>query len=70
MGVHQRSVLSPVLFIIVLEALPKEFKEGLPMELLCAEDLVLMAETEELLLEHLRKLKKKYGSKGLSSDCW
>ena len=28
-GVHQGSVLSPLLFIIVLEALPKEFRECL-----------------------------------------
>ena len=26
-GVHQGSVLSPMLFITVLEALPKEFRE-------------------------------------------
>ena len=48
-GVHQGSVLSPLLFIIVLETLSREFREGLPMELLYADDLVLMAETEELL---------------------
>ena len=29
-GVHQGSVLSPLLFIIVLEALSREFREGLP----------------------------------------
>ena len=45
-GVHQGSVLSPLLFIIVLEALSREFREGLPMELLYADDLVLVAETE------------------------
>ena len=39
-GVHQGSVLSPLLFIIVLEALSREFREGLPMELLDADDLV------------------------------
>ena len=50
-GVHQGSVLSPLLFIIVLEALSREFREGLPMELLYADDLVLIAETKELLLE-------------------
>ena len=33
-GVHQGSVLSPLLFIIVQEALSREFREGLPMELL------------------------------------
>ena len=36
-GVHQGSVLSPLLFIIVLEALSREFRECLPMELLYAE---------------------------------
>ena len=55
---HQGSVLSPLLFIIVLEALSREFREGLPMELLYADDLVLMAESKELLLEKLRKRKK------------
>ena len=35
-GVHQGSVFSLLLFIIVLEALSREFREGLPMELLYA----------------------------------
>ena len=56
-GVHQGSVLSPLLFIIVLEALSRVFREGLPMELVYADDLVLMAESEELLMQKLRKLK-------------
>ena len=29
-GVHQSSVLSPVLFVIVLEALSREFHSGTP----------------------------------------
>ena len=37
-GVNQGSVLSPLLFIIVLEALSREFREGLPNELLYADD--------------------------------
>src|SRR5260221_5452632 len=48
-GVHQGSVLSPLLFIIVLETLSKEFREGLPWELLYADDLALIAESEEKL---------------------
>ena len=44
-GMHQGSVLSPLLFIIVLEAMSREFRVGLPMELLYADDLVLVAET-------------------------
>ena len=49
-GVHQGSVLSPLLFIIVLEALSREFREGLLMELLFADNLVLIVGTKELLL--------------------
>ena len=52
-GVHQGSVLSPLLFIIVLEALSREFREGLLMELLFADNLVLIVETKELLLERV-----------------
>ena len=39
-GVHQGSVLSPLLFIIVLEALSQEFRSGVPWEDLYADDLV------------------------------
>ena len=61
-GVHQGSVLSPLLF--VLEALSKEFREGLPMEMLYADDLVLNVDTNELLLE-VRKWKEGMEKKGL-----
>src|ERR1700757_4857647 len=46
-GVHQGSVLSPLLFIIVLDELSKKFRVGLPWELLYADDLALLAETED-----------------------
>jgi len=55
--VHRESGLSPLLFIILLEALSREFREGLPMELLYT-DLVLMAEMEEQLVEKIQKWKK------------
>ena len=42
--VHQGSVLSPLLFIKVLEALSLEFRSGCPWELFYADDLVLIAE--------------------------
>ena len=44
-GLHKGSVLSPLLFIIRLEAFSTEFREGLPMELLYADDLILMAKS-------------------------
>ena len=46
-GVHQGSVLSPLLFIIVLEALSREFRSGVPWEDLYANDLVIIAESLE-----------------------
>lgn len=54
-GVHQGSVLSPLLFIIVLEVLSRQFREGLPFKLLYADDLVSIAETEGLLMEKIKK---------------
>ena len=42
-GVHRGSVLSALLFSIVLEALSREFRVGLQWELLYADDLALMA---------------------------
>ena len=38
--VHQGSVLSPLFFIIVLEALSRDFRVGVPWELFFADDLV------------------------------
>ena len=52
-GVHQSSVLSLLLFIIVLEALSHEFHSGVPWEDLYADDLVIIAES---LKECVRRL--------------
>ena len=51
---HQGSVLSPLLFVIVLEELSKKFRVTLPWELLHADDLALIAETERELTEKIK----------------
>ena len=64
-GVHQGSVLSPLLFIIVLEALSREFRIGCPWELFYADDLVIIAETLEELTVKLKCWKQQIESKGM-----
>ena len=65
MGVHQSSVLSPLLFIIVLEALSREFRTGCPWELLYADDLMISAESMEELLVKVQTWKTEMEKKGL-----
>ena len=52
-GVHQGSVLSPLLSIIVLEALSREFHSGVPWEDLYANDLVIVTEWLEECVRRL-----------------
>ena len=47
LGVHQGLLLSPSLFLIVLEALSCEFRSACSQELLHTDDLVLIAESME-----------------------
>jgi len=56
-GMHQGSALSPLLFVIVMEAISREFRVALPWELLYADDLVVIAETEEDLIKRLNEWK-------------
>jgi len=46
-GMHQGSALSPLLFVIVMEALSRKFTVTLPWELLYMDDLVVIDETED-----------------------
>ena len=41
-GMHQGSALSPLLFVIVMEDISREFRVALPWELLYADDLVVV----------------------------
>ena len=64
-GVHQGSVLSPLLFIIVLEALSRKLRTGCPWELQYADDLMISAESMEELLVKLKTWKSEMEKKGL-----
>ena len=64
-GVHQGSVLSPLLFIIVLEALSGDFRVGVPWELFFADDLVIIATSLEECVERVKAWKEGLESKGL-----
>ena len=55
---HQGSVLSPLLFILVLEALSRRFCSGVPWELLYADDLVIMADLLEKCIARLKVWKE------------
>ena len=46
-SMHQGSALSPLLFVMVMEAWSREFRVALPQELLYSDDLVVIAETED-----------------------
>jgi len=62
---HQGSALSPLLFVIVMEAIPREFRVALPWELLYADDLVVIAETEEDLIKRLNEWKNNVENRGM-----
>ena len=67
-GVHQGSVLSPLLFIIVLEALSREFRAGVPWEDLYADDLVIIADSRGMCQEAL-DMERSHGEEGVELKC-
>ena len=64
-GGHQGSVLSPLRFFLVLEALSHEFCTGVPWELLYTDDQVLIPDTQEECISKLKAWKAGVESKGL-----
>ena len=64
-GVHQGSVLSPLLFIAVMDVLSEGVREGLLFEILYADDLVIMAESMKELERKYTEWKNSLESKGL-----
>ena len=64
-GVHQRSVLNSLLFILVLEAISREFHIGVPWDLLYADDLFIIANSIEELIARFNAWKDAIEEKGL-----
>ena len=64
-GMHQDSALSPLFFVIVMEAISREFRVALPWELLYADDLVVIAETEGDLITRLYECKDNMENRGM-----
>jgi len=62
---HQGSALSPQLFVIAMKAISREFRVALPWELLYADDLAVIAETEEELIKRLNEWNENVESKGM-----
>ncbi len=63
---RQGSVLSPLLFVLVMEAVTREIQEGLsPLVPLYADDLVLMAHNVDELRDKIRKWKEAMEKKGM-----
>ena len=65
-GLHQGSVLSPLLFAAVMDVVSSEARSGLPSELLYADDLVLMAPTMEQLGRPVAEWRASLPDKGLT----
>ena len=64
-GMQQGSALSPLLLVIVMEVISREFRVALPWQLLYADDLAVIAETEEELIKRLNEWKDNVDSKGM-----
>jgi len=62
---HQGSALRQLLSVIVMEALSREFRVALPWELFYADDLVVIAKTENDLIKMLNEWKDNMENRGM-----
>ena len=69
-GVHQGSVLSPLLFIVVMDVLTECVRDGSLMELLYADDLVLCGESVEEAMKKYGRWKKALEEERFEGKCW
>ena len=68
MGLHQVSALSPLLFTVIIDVLSKHLQAENLWELLFADNLIIMADSEEQLQERLIKWQKSLERFGLKMN--
>ena len=64
-GVHQGSALSPPLFVVVVQEVTKDLRGESLCELLCTDDLVIIAESEEQVVRKFNEWKRELETRGL-----
>jgi len=64
----KHGVFASLLFVIVMEAISREFRVVLPWELLYADDLVVVAKTEEDLIKRLNEWKDNMENRGTKAN--
>ena len=64
-GVHHGSALSPLLFIMVMDVLREDVRDGSLMELLDADNLVLCGESLNEVMQKYGRWKNAMNGKGL-----
>ena len=64
-GVHQGSALSPLLFILIMQEATRNLRNGEVMELLYADDLVIMAEERDDVVERFNRWKENLEERGM-----
>ena len=69
-GMHQGCILSPFLFVLVIDVITEFALEGVLSELLYADCFVLMSETIKGLKDKFSIWKEAFESKGLKVNLW
>ena len=68
-GLHQGSALSPFLFAMIMDTISADTREGVPLELLFADDLAVSAASEEGLQERVWTWQEELEKKGMKMNC-
>ena len=64
-GVHQGSILSPLLFALVMDEVAKDIREGAVTEMLYVDDIVLVGDNWEEVEYRYTRWKKALQEKGI-----